>query len=96
MVPGEDLIRGFAGCGMSGRRTSSGAPLRVHPAFPVWRPDTDGWIGENSLRQPEDLDVSFLGLIERLGQESALTGANNDYGYKDRGHHEGGGTGGLP
>ena len=95
MVPGEDLIGGFAGCGMSGRRTSSGAPSRVHPAFPVW-PDTDGWIGENRLRQPEDLDVSFLGLIERLGQESALTGANHEYGHKVRGHREGGGTGGLP
>ncbi|MGO9570080.1 MAG: hypothetical protein ACLP5H_21335 [Desulfomonilaceae bacterium] len=46
--------------------------------------------------RPEDLEVSLLGLIERLGQESALTGANHDYGYKVRGHHEGGGTGGLP
>lgn len=58
--------------------------------------DTDGWFGENSLRQPEDLEVSFLGLKERLGQESALTGAYHDYGYKVRGHHEGRGTGGLP
>ena len=58
--------------------------------------DAAGWIGENSLRQPEDLEVSLLGLIERLGQESALSGAYHDYGYKVSGHHEGGATRSLP
>jgi hypothetical protein len=54
-----------------GMLVSSGSSWRLHMSPPVW-PSADRGIGENSLRQPKDLEISLLHRIMRLGEEAAL------------------------